>query len=76
MDGLIAVGVCLIFLVVKNSSAYGDGGETTNAADLKSEKSLQTMLHMRIKEMFPHMTAFDDSLIVVALQYDYVPLSD
>ncbi|EXC25431.1 hypothetical protein L484_016814 [Morus notabilis] len=81
MDRLIVVGVCLIILVVLNSSAYGDDGATMNAADLKSENLCRQCSKCESRkcppnEDYPHMTAFDDSLIAAALQSDYVPLSD
>lgn len=82
MHKLSVVGVCLIVFVMKNSGAFGDDDEMTNAAaDLKSERlcrqcSICDSSKCPPSEAYPHMTAFDDSLIAAALLSDYVPLHD
>lgn len=75
--------MCLLILVIAISSrAYRvkvDGA--TTARDLKSDKLCSQCSKCDSKkcppsEDYPHMTAYDDTLIAAALQSDYVESSD
>ncbi|PON39103.1 hypothetical protein PanWU01x14_307410 [Parasponia andersonii] len=66
------LGSCLIVLVISSVAL---------AADLKSERLCSQCSKCESSkcppsEAYPHMTAFDNSLIAAALQSDYVALND
>lgn len=72
MERHMAVGLCLIVLVISSGAlATGLRSERLCSQCSKCESS-----KCPPSEAYPHMTAFDDSLIAAALQSDYVPLSD
>lgn len=76
MDLYSLQDVCLLILAMSSGGIWVDGGGDLKSDRLCSQCSKCESSKCPPSADYPHMTAFDDTLIAAALQSDYVQSND